>query len=249
MANKTAALLIGVDPSAVNAPGTGTQPLDTVLTNGSGSVNVNITGGGGGGGAVTIADGADVAEGSTTDAAVSTDTTGTVSGKLRGLVKIFANVWDSVNQWLQVKIGNATLASPLRIDPTGTTTQPVSGTVTVTPPANASTNITQIAGNAVDSDSGNKSAGTLRVVVATDQPQLTNALKVDGSGVIQPVSGTVTANAGTNLNTSLLALEGGGNLASINTKLPSQGQALAASCVPVVLPAAQIPLYSSCCYY
>lgn len=36
-----------------------------------------------------------------------------------------------------------------------------------------------------------------------------------------PISGTVTANAGTNLNTSLLALESGGNLASINTKIPS----------------------------
>lgn len=33
----------------------------------------------------------------------------------------------------------------------------------------------------------------------------------------QPVSGTVTANAGTNLNTSALALESGGNLASIKT--------------------------------
>lgn len=54
------------------------------------------------------------------------------------------------------------------------------------------------------------------------------ALKVDGSGVTQPVSGTfwqatqpvsgtVTANAGTNLNTSALALETGGNLAAINT--------------------------------
>lgn len=32
-----------------------------------------------------------------------------------------------------------------------------------------------------------------------------NALKVDGSAVTQPVSGTVTANAGTNLNTSALA--------------------------------------------
>lgn len=42
-----------------------------------------------------------------------------------------------------------------------------------------------------------------------------NALKVDGSSVTQPVSGTVTANAGTNLNTSLLALESGGNLATI----------------------------------
>lgn len=40
----------------------------------------------------------------------------------------------------------------------------------------------------------------------------------------QPISGTVTANAGTNLNTSALALESGGNLATIVTntnKIPS----------------------------
>lgn len=40
-------------------------------------------------------------------------------------------------------------------------------------------------------------------------------LKVDGSGTALPVSGTVTANAGTNLNTSALALETGGNLATL----------------------------------
>lgn len=57
-------------------------------------------------------------------------------------------------------------------------------------------NLTQIKGVAVDSNSGSKSAATLRIVLATDQPQLTNALKVDGSAVTQPVSGTVTANAG-----------------------------------------------------
>jgi hypothetical protein len=65
------------------------------------------------------------------------------------------------------------------------------------------------------------------------------AIKVDASATTQPVSGTVTANAGTNLNTSALALESGGNLASINTKLPAQGQALAAASVPVVLTAIQ----------
>lgn len=54
------------------------------------------------------------------------------------------------------------------------------------------------------------------------------------------ISGTVTANAGTNLNTSSLALESGGNLASINTKTPALGQALAAASVPVVLTADQI---------
>ena len=57
------------------------------------------------------------------------------------------------------------------------------------------------------------------------------------------VQGTLTANAGTNLNTSLLALESGGNLATIATntgRIPAQGQALAAASLPVVLPAAQI---------
>jgi hypothetical protein len=54
-------------------------------------------GGGGGGGPATIADGADVAEGATTDAAVITDTTGTVSGKLRGLVKMAANNYGTWN--------------------------------------------------------------------------------------------------------------------------------------------------------
>lgn len=59
----------------------------------------------------------------------------------------------------------------------------------------------------------------------------------------QNVAGTVTANAGTNLNTSALALESGGNLATIKTntdKIPTQGQKLEAGSMPVVLPASQI---------
>lgn len=88
-----------------------------------------------------------------------------------------------------------------------------------------------------------------------------NALLVDASATTQPISGTVTvtdgagalnvivdsgsltANAGTNLNTSLLALESGGNLATIVTntgRIPAQGQALAAASLPVVLTAAQM---------
>lgn len=50
---------------------------------------------------------------------------------------------------------------------------------------------------------------------------------------------SVTANAGTNLNTSSLALEAG-HLAALDTKLPSQGQALAGASLPVVLTAAQV---------
>jgi len=68
---------------------------------------------------------------------------------------------------------------------------PVSGTVGIT--TNSSVNVSQIAGTTTDVNSGTKSAGTQRVVLATDQPQLTNALKVDGSAVTQPVSGTISA--------------------------------------------------------
>ena len=87
------------------------------------------------------------------------------------------------------------------------------------------------------------SAATATAVqgVAGGVPQnVTGAVSISNFPTTQPVSGTVTANAGTNLNTSALALESGGNLAAINSKLPAQGQALAAASIPVVLPAAQI---------
>lgn len=48
------------------------------------------------------------------------------------------------------------------------------------------------------------------------------SLTVDGS---VSVSGSVTANAGTNLNTSALALESGGNLAAVNTATGAQSDA------------------------
>lgn len=62
-------------------------------------------------------------QGATSDAAVDTNTTGTISGKLRGLVKILANVWDSANSRLNVFLQNSSIAV------TGTfwqATQPVS---------------------------------------------------------------------------------------------------------------------------
>lgn len=69
------------------------------------------------------------------------------------------------------------------------------------------------------------------------------ALPVQDGGNSLTVDGSVTANAGTDLNTSLLALEAGGNLAAIKAKtdnIPAQGQALAAGSLPVVLTAAQV---------
>lgn len=44
--------------------------------------------------------------------------------------------------------------------------------------ANQSTNVAQLAGTTTDTNSGNKSAGTLRTVIATDQPNLTVPLNV-----------------------------------------------------------------------
>jgi len=57
-----------------------------------------------------------------------------------------------------------------------------------------------------------------------------------------PVSGTVTANAGTNLNTSALALETGGNLATLTGRVPAQGQALMAASLPVAIASNQSAL-------
>src|SRR5665213_57797 len=62
-----------------------------------------------------------------------------------------------------------------------------------------------------------------------------NPLSVAGFPDIQAVDGTVTANAGTNLNTSTLALETGGNLAEIATKIPNQGNAVMVDSVPVTI--------------
>lgn len=67
-------------------------------------------------------------------------------------------------------------------------------------PANQSVNVNQLAGTTTDTNSGNKSAGTLRVVIATDQPQLTNKLLVtpDANSAINlaQVGGTNTVNGG-----------------------------------------------------
>lgn len=50
---------------------------------------------------------ASTATGATSDAAVTTDTTGTISGKLRGIVAILASVRDSVNGFLKVGLANS----------------------------------------------------------------------------------------------------------------------------------------------
>jgi len=107
--------------------------------------------------------------------------------------------------WDRMRSGSAT--GSVKVDGSGVT-QPVSGTVTANQGgAPWSENITQLGGTAIDTNSGNKSAGTLRVVLATDQPQLTNKLLVtpDANSTVDVnrIAGTATAvnngtvNAGT----------------------------------------------------
>jgi hypothetical protein len=130
---------------------------------------------------------------------------------------------------------------------------PVTGTLTV----NAGTNLNTSAlalesgGHLASVDTKTPALGqalaAASVPVVLTAAQLATLTPLSTVGVTgtfwqatQPVSGTITVNAGTNLNTSALALEAGGHLAAIDGKVPALGQALAAASVPVVLTAAQL---------
>ena len=74
--------------------------------------------------AVSVANGSDVVQGATTDAAVITDTSGTVSGKLRGLVK-----W--AFERMPVALGQTTSAASLPVViASNQSAVPISGTIT-----------------------------------------------------------------------------------------------------------------------
>lgn len=99
--------------------------------------------------------------GTTGDAAVASDAIGTISGKLRGLVKIFANVWDSVNGWLKTEEQMAPVAEDN--DAGVFLTEERYSTVAIE--ANATT--THVTG-----------AGFLKAVVITDRGATSNTLNI-----------------------------------------------------------------------
>lgn len=82
-------------------------------------------------------------------------------------------------------------------------------------------------GTAVDGNSGNKSAGTVRVVLATDQPQLTNKLLVtpdaNSSVNVSQVGGnSISAGngvSGTGVQRVTIASDSTGNIATIGTSV------------------------------
>lgn len=131
-----------------------------------------------------------------------------------------------------------TTVGNLRVDGSSVT-QPVSA-ASLPLPSGAATSALQTTGNtslsSIDGklvDGHGTAAAALRVELPTDGTgviatvgavtAITNALPT-GANVI----GQVTANAGTNLNTSALALESGGNLATVASAVLSQASATAA---------------------
>ena len=109
-----------------------------------------------------------------------------------------------------VELGTST--DPIRVDPTGTTTQPVSGTITanigttgglaldttlakltISQGTALGTNTQTLIGGSVTTAAPTYTTGNINPLSLTTS----GALRVDGSATTQPISGTVTANAGT----------------------------------------------------
>lgn len=153
--------------------------------------------------------------GATADLAVVTDTTGTLSGKLRGLVKwAFERMPASLGQKAKAASLPVTLATDE--DNINTDVQSLPGTVetdiaaikTAVELLDNTVSGTEIQADVLTIPSTAVEGGALPAVVTvvagddgvdthTLQTTATGLLKVDGSGATQPVSGTVTANAGT----------------------------------------------------
>ena len=211
------------------------------------------TGGGGGGGAVTIADGADVAEGTTTDAA-KTDVTlaGTVLSFLKGAVKILADVWDSVNHRLKVDgsgvtqpISAASLPLPTNAArETGGNLDQISSTTgsTLTQIIDIKSAIT---GAPLATEGGGTEAAALRVTIANDSTGLLSvddnggSLTVDGPltntelrATPVPVSGTVTTGGLTDTQLRATPVPVSGTVAVTNAGLTNLDVALSTRTKP-----------------
>lgn len=113
--------------------------------------------------------------GAQADAAVTTDINATLSSKLRGLVKILGNVWDSGNSRLNVFIQNATLA----------VTQSTSPWVD---------NVSQFGGSAVVTGVGPSGSGIPRVTDSRDD--MVGSVSISANTVCPAASTVPTSSAG-----------------------------------------------------
>lgn len=129
--------------------------------------------------------------------------------------------------------GSVAVTGPLTDAQLRATPVPISGALT----ANQSVNVAQVAGTATDTNSGVKSAGTIRVVLATDQPALTNKLLVTPDSVALPANQSVNVSQ---IN-GVTPLMGAGNtgtgsqrvtVATDQAAIPLAGQGATGAAVP-----------------
>lgn len=159
--------------------------------------------------ATTVADGANVAQGAIADTAWSGSGNSTVIAALKAIYnKVAGIIGVSQSGTWTVQPGNTANTTAWKVDGSAVT-QPVSA-ASLPLPTGAATSAKQPALGTAGSSSAD-------VITIQGRAAMTPVI-VDGSAVTQPVSGTITANAGTNLNTSALALD-----ASVTGLQVSQG--------------------------
>src|SRR6266404_2252557 len=125
---------------------------------------------------------------------------------------------------IRANTDNLDVALATRTKPSDT--QPVSAAALPLPAGAATEASLGTDGAAPPAIPGTGIRGWLRSIY--DALKATLTVSVSNFPATQPVSGTVTANAGTNLNTSALAVETGGNLAAAKTDLDTLASAISA---------------------
>lgn len=178
-------------------------------------------GGGGGGGAVTIADGADVAEGATTDAAATAGGTGTQAAKLR----LMTTQLDTIN---------TTLGTPFQ----------AGGALA----ANQSVNVSQINGVTPLMGNGATGTGSHRVTLSNDNTIPTGWPTAANQTIVNTWAGGVLgamANYGTSPGAVLVP-----GVNAFVTNANTNGQATMANSSPVVIASNQsaVPVTQSSPY-
>lgn len=166
-------------------------------------------------GGVAVATGNGTVTGGTIRITVASDTSWTptvLQGTSPWVVSGTVAVTQSTSPWVvsstDLDIRNLVFATD-KVDVSGSTvTSSISGTVAVT----QSTSPWVISGT--DLDIRDLVFATDKVDVSGSAVSISGTVAVTQSTSPWVISGSVTANAGTNLNTSLLALESGGNLAA-----------------------------------
>lgn len=95
----------------------------------------------------------------------------------------------------------------------------------VTPDANSAVNVAQVAGTTTDTNSGNKSAGTQRIVIATDQPAIAG-MGEGATGSAVPASANYIGGNGSGNLTGIISCD---NSSAVNMSTATTTQIVAIS--------------------